>query len=434
MSKVEPRILSGFMELNPADQIVFNNMLDTIRQSYELFGFTPVETPAIELSEILFAKGGGETEQEVYRFTRGNRDLALRYDLTVPTARYVAQYEPQLPLPFRRYAIGKVWRAERAQRGRYREFYQCDVDIIGSESVLYDAEVPSVIYSTFRALGFENFTIRINNRRILNGLFESLGAGDRSVAVMRIVDKLEKIGETGVREELQKLSLGTDAIQRLMDFLSIGGTSDKILEGLQKLDVNNTTFKQGVEELGVVVEALRGFGVPDKNFKVDLAIARGLDYYTGTVYETKLDDYPEVGSVCSGGRYDDLASFYTDTRLPGVGISIGLTRLFSKLRDAGVVQAGPTTPARVLLCPVDEAGREASIRLSTQLREAGVKTQVYLELDRLKKQMRYADRLGVPYIVVVGESEIDTGRFRLKNMQSGSVDELDTDGLLAALA
>lgn len=430
MTIVKPRIQSGFMELSPADQIIFNKMLDTIRGVYELFGFTPVETPAIELSEILFAKGGGETEQEVYRFERGGRDMALRYDLTVPTARYVAQYEGELSFPFRRYAIGKVWRAERAQAGRFREFYQCDIDIIGSDSVLYDAEVPSVIYATMRALGFTDFAIRVNNRKTLNGLFAELGAGDKSVQVMRVVDKLEKIGPEEVRSQLADLGMSSDAVERLMAFLAIDGSPDDVLAGLRALKVENELFQQGVDELATILEAMRGFGIPEENFRLDLAIARGLDYYTGTVYETILDDYPGVGSVCSGGRYDDLASYYTKTCLPGVGISIGLTRLFYKLREAGVIEAGAATPARVLLCPIDESGRIGAIKLASRLREAGVSTQIYLEVVKLAKQLRYADRLGVPCAVIVGESELTSGVYTVKDMVSGEQESLDADALI----
>lgn len=433
MEIVKPRILSGFMELSPADQIVFNSMLNKIRDTYELFGFAPVETPAIELSEILFAKGGGETEQEVYRFERGNKDIALRYDLTVPTARYVAQYESDLPLPFRRYAIGKVWRAERAQAGRFREFYQCDIDIIGSDSVLYDAEVPSVIYSTMKALGFTDFTIRVNNRKTLNGLFEELGAGENSVLVMRIVDKIEKIGEAEVRKQLSEIGLKTESIDRLINFLNIDGNPDEVLDGLRSLKVKNETFMTGVDELSTVVTAMREFGVPEVNFKIDLAIARGLDYYTGTVYETILNDHRNVGSVCSGGRYDNLASHYTKTNLPGVGISIGLTRLFYKLREAGIISAGPATPAKVLLCPIDDAGRIEAIELSSKLRGAGVSTQVYLEPAKINKQMRYADRLKVPNVVVIGQNEVDTGQFQLKDMGTGEQQVLDRSALIKAL-
>ena len=433
MEIVKPRILSGFMELSPADQIVFNSMLNKIRDTYELFGFAPVETPAIELSEILFAKGGGETEQEVYRFERGNKDIALRYDLTVPTARYVAQYESDLPLPFRRYAIGKVWRAERAQAGRFREFYQCDIDIIGSDSVLYDAEVPSVIYSTMKALGFTDFTIRVNNRKTLNGLFEELGAGENSVLVMRIVDKIEKIGEAEVRKQLSEIGLKTESIDRLINFLNIDGNPDEVLDGLRSLKVKNETFMTGVDELYTVVTAMREFGVPEVNFKIDLAIARGLDYYTGTVYETILNDHRNVGSVCSGGRYDNLASHYTKTNLPGVGISIGLTRLFYKLREAGIISAGPATPAKVLLCPIDDAGRIEAIELSSKLRGAGVSTQVYLEPAKINKQMRYADRLKVPNVVVIGQNEVDTGQFQLKDMGTGEQQVLDRSALIKAL-
>jgi histidyl-tRNA synthetase len=430
---VKPRILSGFMELLPAEQILFNSMLDDIRKCYELFGFAPVETPAIELSEVLFAKGGGETEQEVYRFNRGNRDIALRYDLTVPTARYVAQYESDLPLPFRRYAIGKVWRAERAQAGRFREFYQCDIDIIGSDSILYDAEIPSVIYSTMKTLGFTDFTIRINNRKTLNGLFEELGAAENSVTVMRIVDKIEKLGVVEIQKQLTEAGMEAKSINRLIDFLKIDGSADEVLNKLQMLNISNLTFQEGVEELSAVVKAMREFGVPDANFKVDLAIARGLDYYTGTVYETVLNDHRNVGSVCSGGRYDNLASHYTNTRLPGVGISIGLTRLFYKLREANLIQVGASTPAKVLLCPLDDAGVSEAISLSKLLREAGVSTEVFLAGGKLNKQMRYANRLKVPKIVVIGQDEVSSGQFKLKDMVSGTDEVFTRNALILAL-
>lgn len=434
MKIVKPRILSGFMELSPADQILFNSMLGRIRDTFELFGFAPVDTPAIELSEILFAKGGGETEQEVYRFERGKKDLALRYDLTVPTARYVAQYESQLPMPFRRYAIGKVWRAERAQAGRFREFYQCDIDVIGSESVLYDAEIPSVIYSTMKALEFTDFTILINNRKILSGLFEELGVGKNSVNVMRIIDKIEKIGEEEVRNQLADLGMRPESVIELISFIKLSASADEVIKKLVDLKIKNKNFNQGLEDLTETVRAMREFGIPDKNFRIDLSIARGLDYYTGTVYETILNNHREIGSVCSGGRYDDLASNYTKTKLPGVGISIGLTRLFYKLREANVIQPGPATPAKVLLCPIDEPGRVEAIELSSKLRDSGVSTQVYLETSKLNKQMRYADRLKVPYVVVIGQNEVESGQFQLKEMSSGEQTQLTSEELIKELS
>lgn len=434
MNITKPRILSGFMELSPADQLLFNSMLDKIKATYELYGFTPIDTPAIELSEILFAKGGGETEQEVYRFERGNKDMALRYDLTVPTARYVAQYESSLAFPFRRYAIGKVWRAERPQAGRFRELYQCDIDVIGSSSVVYDAEIPSIIYKAMKQLNLDSFTIRINNRKILNGFFEEIGVSKKTTQVMRIIDKVEKIGEEEARNQLNDIGMNKQNVDRLLNFINFKGKTDEMINMLKELNIKNNSFKTGVEELETVIKMIREFGVPDSNFTVDLSIARGLDYYTGTVYETVLDNHLEVGSICSGGRYDDLASNYTKTKLPGVGISIGLSRLFYKLREANLICSGPATPAKVLLCPVDEIGQKRSIELSNKLHNSGINTQVNLGTEKLDKQMRYADRLKVPYVVVIGKNEISVSKYQLKDMESGKEESLDVDNLIAYLS
>ena len=341
MAKTEPRTLSGFMELLPDEQILFNQMKKTIEETYQKYGFLPLDTPVIELSEVLLAKAGGETEKQIYRFNKGDNDLSLRFDLTVPLSKYVAKNYGNLNFPFRRYQIGKVYRGERTQKGRFREFYQCDIDVIGDGELdlINDAELPSVIYTIFTKLGFSNFTIRINNRKILNGLFESLNQKEKAVEILRIIDKIDKIGKDAVIEELEKIEVEKEAVEKIIEFISINGTSDEKIEKLKKLNIENETYIKGVEELEYVVKHMRMFEIPENNFNVDLTIARGLDYYTGTVYETFLNDYRKLGSVCSGGRYENLAEYYTDKKLPGVGVSIGLTRLFYKLNEMNLIKA-----------------------------------------------------------------------------------------------
>ena len=336
--RVEPRTLPGFMELLPEDQIKFNGMVDKIRKSYERFGFLPIDTPIIESSDVLLAKAGGETEKQIYRFNKGENDLSLRFDLTVPLAKYVCEYYNDITFPFKRYQIGKVYRGERPQKGRYREFYQCDIDIIGDEnlSIINDAEMPSVIYTTIKELGFEDFTIRINNRKLLNGLFEELDLEKISVEIMRVIDKIDKIGRDNVIKCLQDLKIDDGKIEKIMSFIEIKGNTDEKIKALEELNFSNDLFTTGLDELKSVVKYVRAFGVPDTHFKVDLTIARGLDYYTGTVYETFLNDYRELGSICSGGRYENLAEFYTDKKMPGVGVSIGLTKLFYKLNELDI--------------------------------------------------------------------------------------------------
>ncbi|MBN2431521.1 MAG: histidine--tRNA ligase [Acidobacteria bacterium] len=418
-------VLSGFMELLPAEQLLFNRMKDTIRSVYERFGFVPLDTPVMELAEVLLAKAGGETEKQIYQFTKGDNELALRFDLTVPLARYVSEHFGQLTFPYRRYHIGKVYRGERPQKGRFREFYQCDIDIIGDGelSLIHDAEIPAVIYTTFTELGFERFTIRINNRQVLGGLFESLGFADRSADIMRAVDKLDKIGWENVREELQTLGLAESAMDTIRSFLDIQGSPLRMCRALRALGIENERFRAGVDALEEVVRGLTALGVPEKNYRLDVAIARGLDYYTGTVYETILDDHPGVGSVCSGGRYDNLAEFYTNRRLPGVGISIGLTRLFYQLTEAGVFRPGAATPTRILVLPMTD-DRTAALAAASQLRAAGIPTEVYLEGAKFKKKMKYANSIGVPFVLILGEEEIRTERYSLKNMATGEQESL----------
>ena len=420
MNRVEPRTLSGFMELLPNEQILFNQMKEKIQKTYERFGFLPLDTPVIESAEVLLAKAGGETENQIYRFQKGDNDLALRFDLTVPLAKYVAKNYGNLSFPFRRYQIGKVYRGERAQKGRYREFYQCDIDIIGDGELdlINDAEIPSIIYTLFKELGFDDFTIKINNRKILNGLFESINQKDNSTEILRIIDKIEKIGKDAVIEELKKLNVKDEQINKIISFIEITGSSDKKIEKLENLGITNETYLKGIDELKTVVQNVRLFGVPDSNFMVDLTIARGLDYYTGTVYETFLNKYRELGSVCSGGRYENLAEYYTDKSLPGVGISIGLTRFFYKLNELNIIKADRKSISDVLIIPVVEDLKEP-IKLAADLRKMGVNTEVYLNDKKLKAKLKYADKLQIPYTIIIGEDEIKSNKIKVKNMETG---------------
>ena len=431
MSKVQPRTLSGFMELMPARQIQFDRMMAVLRESYSLYGFTPLDTPIIEASEVLLAKGGGETEKQIYRFQKGDSDLSLRFDLTVPLAKYVAQYSGQLAFPFRRFQIGKVYRGERAQRGRFREFYQADIDIIGDGKldISNDAEIPAIIYRTFTALGLKRFQIRVNNRKILNGFYAMLDLTHESGAIMRTVDKLDKIGAAQVKELLMAEEIGLNAEQagEIMRFIAIDGSNAEVLQALEGYRGRHPLFDEGLDELTTVARYLAAFGVPEDHFKVDLTIARGLDYYTGTVYETTMLDHPEIGSICSGGRFDNLAEYYTDKKLPGVGISIGLTRLFFVLEDQGYLNDQlNTAPADALILPMTE-DLSAAIALATQLRNAGVRTQLYGEQKKFKQKMSYADKLGVPYVIFLGEEEIASGVAAVKNMRTGEQVKVSPD-------
>ena len=436
MATVTPRTLSGFMELLPAQQQQLERMMDILRTTYSRYGFTPLDTPVIEASEVLLAKGGGETEKQIYRFQKGDADLALRFDLTVPLAKYVALHGNDLAFPFRRYQIGKVYRGERAQRGRFREFYQADIDIIGDGKldITNEAEIPSIIYQTFTALGLTRFQIRGNNRKILNGFYAMLGLTDRSGDIMRTVDKLDKIGPHKVRACLMDdVGLTAEQAEEIMRFISITGSNDQVLSALEGYRGRHELFDQGLDELTTVTRYLAAFGVPEVNFAVDLTIARGLDYYTGTVYETTLLDYPEIGSVCSGGRYDNLAEYYTDRQLPGVGISIGLTRLFYVLGEQGLLNPSlPTAPADVLILPMTQDLTPA-IQLATRLRGAGVRTQLYTEQKKFKAKMNYADKLGVPYVVFLGDDEIAAGLVACKDMTSGEQTKLPFDATLSRI-
>ena len=418
MEKVTPRILPGFMELLPADQILFNDMYDKIRSVYESFGFLPLDTPIIELSEVLLAKAGGETEKQIYRFNKGDNDLSLRFDLTVPLARYVAAHQNDLTFPFKRYQMSKVFRGERPQKGRFREFYQCDIDIIGGDelSILYDAEMPAVIYHVFKKLGIGDFTIRLNNRKVLGGFFASLGLSDKIEEILRTIDKIEKIGKEKVIAELITIGVPEEKTENIISFITIGGDRKETVAKLRALGVDNEVFLSGVDELEIVTDAMITFGMPEENFRIDLSIARGLDYYTGTVYETTINGHPEFGSVCSGGRYDNLTGYYTDKKLPGIGISIGLTRLFSQLRDNGLIAPKAGTIAKVLVVPMDKETIPYAASVAASFREASIPSDVYYGEKGMKQKMKYAGKSGFPYAAVIGESEMETGTLALKDM------------------
>ena len=418
MAQIKPRTLSGFMELLPARQVQFDRIVDILRKSYSLYGFTPLDTPAIEASEVLLAKGGGETEKQIYRFTKGDSDLSLRFDLTVPLAKYVALHQNELTFPFRRFQIGKVYRGERAQKGRYREFYQADIDVIGDGSldITNEAEIPSIIYKTFTALGLKRFKIRVNNRKVLNGLFALLGLEEQAGDVMRTIDKLEKIGPEKVKAILvDDFAVAADTADTLLGLLA----AQDPMAALEPFKGKNELFDLGVSELETVVKYMSAYGVPEDHFMVDLTIARGLDYYTGTVYETVMLDHPEVGSICSGGRYDNLAEYYTDKQLPGVGISIGLTRLFSVLEAQGYLnEEMNTAPADVLILPMTE-DLSAAISFATALRAQGVRAPLHCAQKKFKQKLSYADKLSIPYAAFLGEDEIAQGKVTVKDLTTG---------------
>ena len=422
MEIIRPRTLSGFMELLPAKQAQMERMMEILRRTYSLYGFAALDTPAIEDAQILLAKGSGETDKQLYRFQKGDSDLALRFDLTVPLAKYVALHYNDLAFPFRRYQISKVYRGERAQRGRFREFYQADIDIIGDGKldILNEAEIPAIIYRVFRGFGLTRFQIRVNNRKILNGFYDMLGVSQQAGDIMRTVDKLDKIGKEKVHALLvSELGLAQETADEIMRFICISGSNAEVLSALDGYAGRNETFDLGVSELRTVTQNLSAFGVPQENFAVDLTIARGLDYYTGTVYETTLLDHPEIGSVCSGGRYDNLAGYYIDKTLPGVGISIGLTRLFYVLDEQKLLNPElPSAPADALVLPMTEDSA-AAIALAESLRENGIRVQLYGEQKKFKQKMSYADKLGVPFAVLLGEDELAQGKCAVKDMRTG---------------
>lgn len=446
---IKPRTPPGVLELLPPDQITFQRMLDVIRRNYERFGFLPVETPVMELSEVLLTKSGGETERQVYfvqstgaleKQGAGLPELALRFDLTVPLARYVAEHEHELAFPFRRYQMQRVYRGERAQRGRFREFYQCDIDVIGKDalSVRFDAEIPAVIHSVFSELDIGAFTIQMNNRKLMRGFFEAQGVadGELQALVLREVDKLDKRGEEYVRETLmgEGFNLAADAVDRIMAFVKVRSASHAdALAQLDALGEGNESLREGVAELREVLELVRAMGVPETHYALNFSIARGLDYYTGTVYETMLNDYPQIGSICSGGRYENLASHYTKSKLPGVGISIGLTRLFWQLREAGLLGKAAGSTVQVLVTQMDAAHLPHCLAVASDLRRAGINTEVMMEPGKLARQFKYADRAGVGFVIVLGEDEIAQGTVTVKDLRRQDQFQVPRHELVSAL-
>lgn len=428
--KVEPKTLPGFMELMPQDQILFEKMKNTIESVYSSYGFYPLDTPIIELSSVLLAKAGGETEKQIYRFNKGDNDLSLRFDLTVPLAKYVASRSNELIFPFKRYQIGKVYRGERPQKGRFREFYQCDIDVIGSEtlSILYDAEIPSIIYDLFKKLNIGDFVIRINNRKVLTGFFNSLELNSKVTDILRIIDKIEKIGEDEVKSELSLLDIDSDKVSKIIDFIRISGDAFTKIEKLKNLGITDEVYNEGVSELETVINNIKARGIDSNFYDVDLTIARGLDYYTGTVYETILKDYPSIGSVCSGGRYENLATYYTDKKLPGVGISIGLTRLFYQLKEAGVIKTTDSSVADITILPMTE-NYEYVYKFSNLLKRFGVRVDTAF-LGKFKQLMRYADRQKTPYVLIIGDDEISKGVAILKDMFTGLQTEVTLENII----
>lgn len=431
---IAPRTLSGFMELLPQEQAVFNKIKSTLESVYSSFGFFPLDTPVLEYSEILLAKAGGETEKQLYRFSKGDTDLTMRFDLTVPLAKYVAKNAGNLSFPFKRYQIGKVYRGERTQRGRFREFYQSDIDIIGDGqlSIVNDAEIPAIIYNIFTKLGIDDFTVRINNRKVLNGFYDMLGFGEQSQDIMRIVDKIDKIGEQNVIEELGKIGVETERANKLIDFIRLDGSCGEVIEKLKALG-DNEVYLQGVGELEQVTSLISAFGVPEKFFKIDLSIARGLDYYTGTVYETTLTAHPEIGSVCSGGRYDNLAEYYTERKLPGVGMSIGLTRLFYILNEKNYINKNDFgSPCDAMIIPMSNEENYSdtlayAVKVGAYLRENGISTQIYYENKKFKGKISYADKLSIPNVVFIGEDEIKNNVITVKNLKTHEQQTISQD-------
>ena len=444
---IKPRTPAGTLELLPNEQRAFNHMLDVIAGNYRRFGFQLIETPVFELTDVLLTKTGGETERQVY-FVQSTGaleqgaapELALRFDLTVPLARYVAEHEHQLAFPFRRYQIQRVYRGERAQKGRFREFYQCDIDVIGKDSlsVRYDAEIPAVIYAVFSELAIGPFTISLNNRKILRGFFEAVGIadGEQQALVLREIDKIDKRGAEQVAQTLKGDGFGLPhaMVEKILGFvLTRSSTHASALDLLAKLKAQYPETAEGVDELRMVLDMMKDMHVPETHYALNFSIARGLDYYTGTVYETTLNDYPQIGSICSGGRYENLASHYSKSKLPGVGISIGASRLFWQLREAGLIEADNQNHM-VLIGLMGEDDLPQSLAIAQELRAAGIACEVQLEAKKLAKQFQYADKVGFGYMVLFGESEQSKGVVSLKNLSTGKQVEIERGDLVRCLS
>jgi len=423
-NNINTQPMPGFMELLPNQQIAFNKMMDKIKEIYKLYGFRPIETPILERAEVLLAKEGSDTDKQIYRFKKGDSDIALRFDLTVPLARYIAQYQNDLVFPFKVGNIGKVYRGEKPQAGRFREFYQCDTDIIGRDTldIAYDAEIVNVIYSLFTNLGFTKFMIKVNNRKILNGFFQSLNIKN-PLEVLKTLDKMDRLGESKVEQELREIDLDNKTIKEIFQFVKI---EENIIEKLKDLNIDNEIYREGVEELEYVNNKVKESGITKNNFRIDLALSRGLDYYTGTVFEVELTDYPQFGSVAGGGRYDNLTSYYTENKFPGVGITFGLTRLFDCLLKNNLVDIDQQTSTKVLIIGMEGFDKYV-IDLSRQLREEDINTEI---MSDLKNGFKYADKLNIPYVIVVGEEEVKSSKYTLKDMRSGEQEMVKIEELL----
>lgn len=429
---IQPSTLPGMMELLPEDQMVFDTIKRRIEDVFIKNAFFSIDTPAIEKLDVLLSKGGGETSKQVYRIDSSKKNQGLRFDLTVPLAKYVSMYMQDLAFPFRRYQIAKVYRGERNQKGRYKEFYQCDIDIIGNEklSLYNDAEIVKCMYEALKSIDVPDFEFQFNNRKILNGYFSNLGIEDFE-SCLRIIDKLDKIGIDNVKEELSKLNLDNEKIDSILNFLKIDGTNQEIIEKLESLNIDNELFVCGLEELKFVYEDILSLGVSPDNIKINLSITRGLDYYTGSVFETFFKEYREIGSICSGGRYDSLANNFTKSKLPGVGMSIGLTRLFYQLQELNLVK-GQQTNFDCIIIPMKGYEKNA-VKLMNDLRSSSVRCMSYLEDDKLKKKFNYADKLSVKYVIIIGQDEVEQNKFTLRNMENGNQELLELNQIIEKL-
>lgn len=429
---IQPSTLPGMMELLPEDQLVFDTIKRKIEDVFIKNAFFSIDTPAIEKLDVLLSKGGGETSKQVFRIDNSKKNQGLRFDLTVPLAKYVSMYMQDLAFPFRRYQIAKVYRGERNQKGRYKEFYQCDIDIIGNEklSLYNDAEIVKCMYEALKSIDVPEFEFQFNNRKILNGYFSYLGIDDFE-SCLRVIDKLDKIGIDNVKEELSKINLDASKIDTLLKFLEIDGTNQEIIEKLESLNIDNELFTCGVYELKFVYQDILSLGVNPENIKINLSITRGLDYYTGSVFETFFKDYPEIGSICSGGRYDSLANNFTKSKLPGVGMSIGLTRLFYQLQELNLVK-GKQTNFDCIIIPMKGYEKNA-VKLMNDLRNSSVKCMSYLEDDKLKKKFNYADKLSVKYVIIIGQDEVEQNKFTLRNMENGNQELLELNEIIEKL-
>lgn len=431
MGIINPSILPGFLELLPKDQKVFDEMKNIIEKNFIKYGFVNIDTPLIEKEEILLSKGGGETSKQIYRIDKESTKQALRFDLTVSLARYISMHSHDLHFPFRRYQIGKVYRGERNQKGRYREFYQCDIDIVGNEklSIINDGEIPSVIYNIFKELGFKDILFRINNRKLLQGFLESIQI-DKFEEVLRTIDKIEKIGKEKTIEELSKLDITNDDIDKILEFIHTENTNEETIEKLNKIEIENEIFIVGRDELIEVFGYMQAFGIPKENIKIDLTITRGLDYYTGTVYETFLKGYESIGSVCSGGRYDDLANNFTKQKFPGVGLSIGLTRLYYQLNEANLLNLKEEAKDSIIVIPMDEDVVDYGVEIVNDLRNHGIISQIYLEKGKVKKKFSYADNIGASRAVIIGGNEKENQEVSVKDFISGNQETIKRECLI----